>query len=124
MRPITDRAEVAIDFPDKTFMGSFGHTALFAVRAEPHCVELRLAQVGTPKRTVQLHMHWYLFADILDELAASLEGRAGIVDDAHRDVLADAIRRLANAVDAAAGSASTIRAAGPSVPQPLPATGR
>jgi hypothetical protein len=105
MRPITDRAEVAIDFPEKAYVGSFGHAATFAARAAADGVELRLTHDGSPKRSAELHLHWYLFADILDEIAASLEGCAGLIDEAHRAVLAEAAERLYRALAAAPGPA-------------------
>jgi len=101
MRPITDHAEVSIDLPEKTYMSGFGHTASFAAAAAADGVELKLAHVGLPKRSVELHLRWYLFADILDEIAASLEGRARLVDAAHRDAIAEAVQRLATAIAAA-----------------------
>jgi len=100
MRPITDRAEVAIDLPEKTYMGGFGNTASFAAAAVTDGVELKLAHAGQPKRSVELHLRWYLFADVLDEIAASLEGRAGLVDAAHREAIAEAVQRLATALAA------------------------
>ncbi|HEY7611225.1 MAG TPA: hypothetical protein VIF14_18510 [Alphaproteobacteria bacterium] len=101
MRPITDRAEVAIDLPEKTYVSGFGHTGSFAAGAAVDGVQLKLVHAGLAKRSVDLHLHWYLFADILDEIAASLEGRAGLVDQARRDALADAVQRLAAALAAA-----------------------
>ena len=106
MRPVTDRAEVAIDFPEKAYMGGFGHTASFAARAAADGVELKLCHAGGPKRSVEMHLHWYLFADVLDEIAASLEGRAGLVDEAHRAVLAEAVQRLATVLAIAAPAPS------------------
>ena len=101
MRPVTDRAEVSIDFPEKAYMGSFGHAASFAATAAADGVQLKLAHAGQAKRTVDVHLHWYLFADVVDEIAASLEGRPGLVDEAHRSVLAEAVARLATALAAA-----------------------
>lgn len=101
MRPVTDRAEVVVDFPEKSYVGSFGQAASFAARAAAEGVEFKLAHAGGAKRSVALHLHWYLFADMLDEVAASLEGRAGLVDEAHRAVLAAAVQRLASALAAA-----------------------
>lgn len=101
MRPVTDRAEVAVDFPEKAYMGSFGHAASFAARAAAEGVEFKLAHAGGAKRSVEPHLHWYLFADMLDEIAASLEGRAGLVDETHRAVLAAVVQRLAIALVAA-----------------------
>lgn len=100
MRPVTDHAEVSIDFPEKAYMGTFGHTASFAAIATAGGVELKLAHGGTAKRSVDVHLHWYLFADVLDEIAASLEGRTGLVDGAHRDALTQSVRRLAAALAA------------------------
>ena len=102
MRPITDHAEVAIDFPEKAYMGSYGHSSSFDARAAADCVEIKLVRHGTPKRTVDIHMHWYLFADIIDEIAASMEGRASLIDEAHRSALADSVQRLAAAIAAPA----------------------
>jgi hypothetical protein len=101
MRPVTDHAEIAIDFPEKAYMGTFGHTASFAAAAVPDGVELKLAHGGHPKRTVDVHLHWYLFADFIDEIAASLEGRTGLVGEAHRAALAESVQRLAAALAAA-----------------------
>lgn len=102
MRPVTDHAEIAIDFPEKAYMGTFGHTAAFAAAAVPDGVELKLAHGGHPKRTAEIHLHWYLFADVLDEIAASLEGRTALVDAAHRAALGESVKRLAAALAAPA----------------------
>ncbi len=104
MRPVTDHAEVSIDFPEKTYMGSFGRTASFAASATPSGVDLKLAHGGYPKRSVDVHLHWYLFAHILDEIAASLEGRVRLVDEAHRTVLAESVKRMAAALAAPAST--------------------
>jgi hypothetical protein len=82
-------------------MGSFGHAASFAATAAADGIELKLVHGGAPKRTVAVHLHWYLFADVIDEIAAALEGRAGLVDEAHRATLAEALQRLAAAIAAA-----------------------
>lgn len=103
MRPVADRAEVSIDFPEKTYMGSFGHTAAFSAHATSEAAELKLTHGGTAKRTVEFYLHWYFFADMLDEIAASLEGRTGLVDDAHRQAISDAAVRLAAALGGTAG---------------------
>jgi hypothetical protein len=104
MRPITDRAEIAIDFPEKAYMGSFGRMSAFDARAEVDGIEIKLAHTGAPKRSVEMHLHWYLFADIVDEIAASIEGRAGLVDETHRAVLVSAVQRLDRALVPASGA--------------------
>jgi len=98
MRPITDHAEVAIEFPDKSYMGGFGHAAAFSAHAAPDRVEIKLASHGGPKRAVDIHFHWFMFADLIDEIAASLEGRQLPASPAHRESLAQAVARLAAAL--------------------------
>lgn len=100
MRPITDHAEVSIDFPEKAYIGTFGHTASFGAAAAPGGVDLKFAHGAGAKRGVDMHLHWYLFADIIDEIAASLEGRTGLVDEAHRAALGQSVQRLAGALAA------------------------
>ena len=46
MKPVIDKAEVSIDFPDKAYMGSFGRHSGFEVRADEEEVMLKLAHSG------------------------------------------------------------------------------
>ena len=57
MRPVPDRAEVSVDFPDKTYMGAFGRNAKFEAMCRPNDVVLKLRQTGAERRDVELHMH-------------------------------------------------------------------
>lgn len=52
MRPVADKAEISIDFPDKAYMGSFGRESRFDAVAEADGVALRLARGGEQKREV------------------------------------------------------------------------
>ena len=101
MHQISDKAEVAIDFPDKFYVGGFGRDAEFEVRAEEDAVLIRLVRSGTEKRRVDIHLHYFLFASILEELAASIAQRKPI-DDLHRKPLATAVNCLAAAIEAGA----------------------
>jgi hypothetical protein len=107
MRPITDRAEVSIDFPEKAYIGSFGRTSGYDAEAQADGVAIKLVHGAPPKRAFELHLHWYLFADIVDAIADSLEARPGVVDEAHRAALADAAARFARAAAAAAPAQPT-----------------
>lgn len=93
MKPITDKAEVSIDFPDKAYMGAFGRDSGFDVRAQDDDVALRLVRSGEQKRVVELHIHYYLLADVLSEMAASISAREPI-DEAHRKPLVKAVKAL------------------------------
>jgi hypothetical protein len=97
-QPIVDRAEVAIDFPDKYYLGSFTRHSAFEAAADADGVLLRLTRGGPEKRQADIHLHYHLFADMLDALARSIEARHP-VDDAHRAPLLEAVRRLARSLE-------------------------
>jgi hypothetical protein len=99
MHPIADKAEVAIDFPDKLYMGGFGRDSAFEAKADEDGVLIRLVRAGGEKRVVEIHIHYLLLASILDDLAASLAAREPM-DEVHRQPLIDAGRRFAAALDA------------------------
>lgn len=98
MHPITDKAEVAIDFPDKFYMGGFGLDCAFEARAEDEGVLVRLVRPSGEKRAVEIHLHHYLLAAVLDDLAQLLAGREPI-DEPHREPLLKAARNLAAALE-------------------------
>src|SRR4249919_373896 len=98
MKPIADRAEVALEFPEKTYMGSFTHASKFEAKVEPDGVMLKLARgMGTESRAIEFHLHWLLFADVLRDLAQGLAG-SPVLDDPHRVALAEAAEELAGAL--------------------------
>lgn len=96
MKPITDKAEVAIDFPDKAYMGSFGRASAFEVKGDAEGVSLKLVRTGEEKRVVELHLHHYLLADVLGEIARVLPEQP--LDEARRRALAEAVAALAAAL--------------------------
>ena len=105
LHPIIDKAEVGIDFPDKYYSGGFGRDSSFEARAEDEGVLIRLVRQGGEKRAVAIHLHHYLLAGILEELARSLAERQPI-DIAHREPLLVAARALATALER--GSAAPV----------------
>lgn len=70
--PITDKAEVSIDFPDKFYMGTFGRDSRFDLTADREGVHLHLERSDGEKRRVGLHMHYYLLADVLSAAAKAI----------------------------------------------------
>lgn len=96
--PIVDRAEIAIDFPDKSYLGSFTRHSAFEATADTEGVRLRLIRSGTERRQADLHLHYYLFADMLDELARAIAA-GHPVDESHRGPLLEAARNLAKALE-------------------------
>jgi hypothetical protein len=98
MHPIADKGEVAVDFPDKFYRGGFGRDCSFEARAEPEGVLIRLVRLGEDKRTAEIHLHHFLFAGILEELARSIRAREPI-DPVHREPLLEAARGFAAALE-------------------------
>ena len=97
VKSITDKAEVSIDFPDKAYWGAFGRASRFEAHADDEGVVIKLERDGEDKRRAGLHLHYYLFADILNEIADSLEARPQL-DEAHRDSLVAAAKKLTHAL--------------------------
>ena len=98
MHPITDKAEVAIDFPEKFYSGGFGRDSSFEARAEDDGVLIRLVRAGGEKRAASIHIHHFLLAAILEDLARTIAEREPI-DQVHREPLLKAVRGLAAALE-------------------------
>jgi hypothetical protein len=101
MHPIADKAEIAVDFPDKLYVGQFGRHSSFEAATEPDGVLIRLRHQDGEKRDVQIHLHYLLFADILAEIARSVANSAPI-DAIHSQPLTAATRDLHTALERAA----------------------
>ncbi len=97
MKSITDEALVSIDFPDKAYMGTFGHNSLFEVKADPEEVLLKLVRPGSDRREVALHIHYFLLADILTEMAQALSANKPL-DQTHCEPMRDAADALVSAL--------------------------
>jgi len=82
MEPIVDKARISLDFPDKTYIGSFGRDAKFEVCIEADRFLLKFLRGGEKKRTFELHLHPRLMADIVAELAEALQQHP--IEDAQR----------------------------------------
>jgi len=76
--PITDKAEVSIDFPDKFFVGSFGRGSRYDVTADAEGVHIHLDRTEGEKRHVGFHLHYYLLADMLTAMADAVAKVEGI----------------------------------------------
>lgn len=82
MRTITERVELELDFPEKVFMGSFSQASAFEATSDNEGIRLRLRRLRGERRVVSLELHWYVLAEMLEELAAGLE--AGPLPDEPR----------------------------------------
>jgi len=94
-KPIPDKAEVAIEFPDKLYIGTFERKARFDAHFEEAGIAVTLRQGGPAetRKSVNMHFHYLLFAEILSDLAMSA-GAMPSVHDAQRKVLRNAAEQL------------------------------
>ncbi len=97
MKPIQDKAEVSIDFPDKFYMGSFARDSKFEARSEDDGLLIKIVKPREAKRAVEVHLHHHLLADILSEWAESIDGEP-LRDEDHRKTLLGALKKLQKAL--------------------------
>ena len=95
-KPITDKAEIALEYPDKLYVGTFERSSQFEAHLDPTGIALILERPGADDvhKSIHMHLNFGLFADILRELAATV-GRIPVM---HRDQLANAVAELHTAL--------------------------
>jgi hypothetical protein len=100
-KPIPDKAEVALEYPDKLYIGTFEHTARFDAHLDKAGISLSLYGTGAANvgKSVRMHFHFALFAEILRELARTVSA-VPPADAAHRDALREGAKDLYRALDA------------------------
>ncbi len=98
-KPIPDKAEVALEYPDKLYIGTFERSSRFEAHLDPTGIALILERPGADdvRKSIHMHINFGLFADILRELAATV-GRMAKDDIAHRETLAQAAAELHRAL--------------------------
>lgn len=98
-KPIPDKAEVALEYPDKFYVGTFAHTSRFEAHLDAAGVALTLERPGPEevRKSVHMHISFGLLAAILRELAASV-GDIPREDIAHRTLLESAVAELDRAL--------------------------
>ena len=97
MKSISDRAEVSVDFPNKSYMGAFGRESAFDVKVEPDEVLLRIVRAGDERREIGIHLHYYLLADILRDIGQGLSEHEPL-DESHRLALLEGANALARSL--------------------------
>jgi hypothetical protein len=94
-QPIPDKAEIAVDFPDKLYTASFERTARFRVHLDKIGVSLTLfgTNPADARKSVHIHLHYALFSEILHNLAKIISAFPP-EQTAHHDLLRDAVKTL------------------------------
>jgi hypothetical protein len=92
-KPIPDKAEVALEYPDKFYIGTFERAARFDAHLDANGISLMLERVGDvdTRKSIHMHINYELFAEILRDLAATVAAMPA-EDVAHRETLADAAK--------------------------------
>jgi hypothetical protein len=110
-KPIYDRAEVALEYPDKLYIGTFAHTARFDAHPDQTGISLTLELPGPDeqRKSVRMHFHYALFADILRDLAKTVAAFP-LEDILHRDAMREAAKALYLALEPPASSRKETRA--------------
>jgi hypothetical protein len=98
-KPIPDKAEVALEYPDKFYVGTFERSARFEAHLDATGIALTLERTGDieTRKSIHMHVNYGLFAEILRELAASVTTLPP-ADMGHRAALGDAARLLHEAL--------------------------
>lgn len=98
-KPITDKAEVALEYPDKVYVGTFERSSRFEAHLDPSGIALLLERPGDgdAHKSIHMHINFGLFADILTELASTVD-RIPKDDLFHRELLTDAVAALHTAL--------------------------
>jgi len=103
-KPIPDRAEVAVEYPDKLYIGTFAQNSRFDAHLDETGISLTLERPGVEdeRKSVHMHFHFGLFAEVLRGLANTV---AAVPPDdiGHREELHDAAKLLYLALERAGG---------------------
>ena len=99
-RPIPDKAEVAIEYPDKFYIGTFERSARFEAHLDERGISLALWREGDVEARKSVHMHfdYALFAEILRDLGKTVSSMPSD-DTLHRIALRDAAKALYDALN-------------------------
>jgi len=98
-KPIPDKAEVALEYPDKLYIGTFEHSSRFDAHLDETGISLSLYRTGEAeqRKSIRMHFHYALFAEILRDLAKTVSVMPPA--DVHRDALREAAKALYLALD-------------------------
>ena len=99
-KPILDKAEVALEYPDKFYSGTFERSSRFDASVDATGVLLVLERPGSEdvRKSVHIHLNYGLLADIIAQLGS--QAAKIPADEAHRDQLQHAVSLLDRALQA------------------------
>ena len=102
-KPIPDKAEVALEYPDKLYIGTFERSSRFDAHLDETGISLSLERTGEIelRKSIHIHFHYALFAEILQDLARTVS-KMPPADAEHRNILREGAKALYHALRASA----------------------
>jgi hypothetical protein len=115
-KPVPDKAEVAVEYPDKLYIGTFERSSRFDAHLDETGISLTLHRTGdaSVRKSVHMHLNYGLFAEILRDLADTAAGKMP-GDSTQRESLRAAVELLFRSLENERSSAKkpSGRRAGP-----------
>ncbi len=98
-KPIVDKAEITLEYPDKLYIGTFANSSRFETHVDAAGIMLVLERPGTEdvRKSIHMHVHFGLFADIIKDLAVGID-RTPKENLTHREQLTEAVDQLHKAL--------------------------
>ena len=98
-KPIPDKAEVALEYPDKLYIGTFERSSRFDAHLDKTGISLSLQRTGEveQRKSIRMHFHYALFAEILQDLAKTVS-EMPLADAEHRNLLREGAKALYRAL--------------------------
>ena len=98
-KPLPDKAEVALEYPDKLYIGTFDRASRFEAHLDTTGLALTLERTGDAetRKSVHLHLNYGLLAEILRDVAGTV-AKLPADDILHREALSEAAAALHKAL--------------------------
>ena len=98
-KPIPDKAEVALEYPEKLYIGTFDRSSRFDAHLDEKGLALTLERTGDAdtRKSVHLHLNFELLAEILRDIARTV-AKIPVDDAVHYASLKSAARALQSAL--------------------------
>lgn len=98
-KPLPDKAEVALEYPDKLYIGTFDRASRFEAHLDTTGLALTLERTGDTetRKSVHLHLNYGLLAEILRDVASTV-AKLPADDILHREALSEAAAALHKAL--------------------------
>ena len=72
-KPVTDKAEIALEYPDKLYIGTFERSSRFEAHLDPTGIALTLERPGADdvRKSIHMHINFGLFAEHIGRIGCN-----------------------------------------------------